>query len=253
MPWFKLLFILLLPIQVWAQGLSDYIVTNTGVPVKFVVSQSNDRYGTIIIAHGCKGVTRHEETVATRIAQQGFNTVVVDSWKYRNIGHVCENNAVEGHQRLEEIYKTVTWINQQPWHTGKIFLLGYSHGGKVALAASKNGPEKGISKSVAFYPYCFPSDHTEPKIPTQVHIGASDDWTPAHRCRGMFDGLFKPYKNGEYFEYPNAHHGFDLWGVDRVVQGMGQGRIITNRTIRFNREATVAAYTRTMNFFKSPD
>jgi len=244
------LIILAISLQVHAYTPPEFILTDNKVPVKVVTNLSNEYYGTIIIAHGCKGVTPHEEMVGMKLAEEGFNTVVIDSWKYRNVNHVCENNAVKSHERLEEVYKTVNWINRQKWHSGKIFLIGYSHGGMVALAASKHTKEKGIDKAVAFYPYCFPSDHVEPKIPTQVHIGEKDDWTPAQRCRGMYDGLFRKYKNGEYFEYPNAYHGFDLKGVDRVIPGIGQGGIVKSRIIRFDRSSTITAYTRTLKFFK---
>ena len=209
-------------------------------------------YGTVIVAHGCYGISPHEERIGAMFSREGFNAVLVDSWKYRNVpkGTVCQTYSVSGQQRLEEVYKTVNWIKQQKWHKGDIFLIGFSHGGIVALAASKNGPEKGIAKAEAFYPYCWPSDHTEPKIPVQLHIGSSDTWTPPHRCRGIFKSWFKEYKYGEYFEYPDTHHSFDAEGVNRIIQGLGENGITTGRIIRYNPESTRQAYERVLKFFK---
>lgn len=228
---------------------SGFFTIDDGIPVKVFRSAKNPSYGTLIVAHSCSGVSLHTETVARRISEEGFNSVIVDSWGYRNIENVCVTNAVEGDERLLEIYKTVAWIKKQQWHQGKVFLMGHSHGGKVALAASKHGPERGIDKVVAFYPYCFPQDRAEPKIPTQVHIGENDDWTPAYRCRGMFKGLLGDYKNGEYFEYAGAYHGFDL-KVNKVVPGLGEGRVVAPKIIRFNYSATVQAYSRAVKFLR---
>ena len=234
-------------------------VTSNGVPVKvFYKNGKTENYGTIIVAHGCYGMGWHEDRVGPMFADAGFNAVAVDSWWYRNIpngagaGSVCQTYSVTGAQRLEEIYKTVEWIKQQSWHSGNIFLIGFSHGAMAGMAASHKGPEMGIVKVAAFYPYCLPSDHMEPLIPTQVHIGSKDDWTPASRCRGMFNSYIKPFKYGEYYEYPNAHHGFDMWGMNRVQPGVGGDGAVVNRILRFDQESNDLAYARVLKFFKEP-
>jgi dienelactone hydrolase len=240
---------LLVPLTVFSVEPNGFILTDNGVPVKLFNTSKKESFGTVILLHGCNGVGPHEEIVAERFTDRGFDAVVIDSWKYRKITSVCQTNAVEGYQRLEEVYKAVNWIKQQPWHKEKIFLIGYSHGASTALAASRNGPEKGIDKAVAFYPYCFPQDHAEPKIPVQLHIGEKDDWTPAYRCRGIYNGLFKKYTYGEYYEYPDTYHAFDHT-VDKVIPGIGQGGVVTPRIIRWNINSTYEAYKRTLKFFK---
>jgi dienelactone hydrolase len=233
----------------------DLRITEKNIPVIFYPSSDKEiNYGTVIVAHGCAGVMLHERNVGQKFANKNFNTVVVDSWAYRGYpagvgeGSICKRR-FDPSLRLEEIFKTAEWIKQQPWHKGKVFLVGYSQGAMTALEAGLYPPSKGIDKAVAFYPYCHPHYHRDPSIPTQIHIGTDDDWTPARLCHGIYEGWFKKYKNGEYYEYPNTTHSFDI-GRDFTVRGMGNGGLITDRVIKFNRESTDLAYDRTISFFK---
>jgi dienelactone hydrolase len=196
----------------------------------------------------------HERDTADLFAFKKFNAVVVDSWSYRGFptgtgdDSMCKN-FFEPARRLEEIYKTVEWIKEQPWHKGKIFLVGYSHGAMVALEASLYPASKGIDKAVGFYPFCRPHNHTEPAIPVQIHIGTDDDWTPANRCRGIYNSWFKKYKYGEYYEYSKTTHSFDI-GRDITVRGLGNGGVMSDHKIRYNQESTKIAYDRVYNFLK---
>lgn len=237
-------------------GNCESIMIENKIPATYNVASSKN-FGTIIVAHGCYGISDREKHYASMLTAEGFNTIVVDSWAYRGMpsqdggpNSVCQTYKVTGAQRLDEIYKTVAWIKQQPWHSGKIFLLGYSHGAILGLEASRRTVENGIDKVVAFYPFCFPVDHQEPKMPTQVHIGSVDEWTPARQCRGMYDGFFKKYKYGEYYEYPNVHHGFDMVGVDTAAPGLGAGGTIYSKRLKYDADATKLAYERAIKFFK---
>jgi dienelactone hydrolase len=249
-------FILLLCVIVTGVANSQELqITEKNIPIIFYPTTNKEvNYGTIIVAHGCAGVMYHEKHVGQIFASKNFNSVVVDSWTYRGYptgageGSICKKR-FDPSLRLDEIFKTAEWIRQQPWHKGKVFLVGYSQGAMTALEAGLYPASKGIDKAVAFYPYCHPHYRREPSIPTQIHIGTDDDWTPAKLCNGIYDSWFKKYKNGEYYEYPNTTHSFDI-GRDFVVKGMGSGGVITDRVIKFNRESTELAYSRTINFFK---
>jgi dienelactone hydrolase len=212
--------------------------------------------GTVILMHGCGGPTTHGENFAGLLAGEHFNSVIIDSWKYRGatggVGptSVCSTYSIKATDRLEEVYKVIAWIKTQPWHRGDIHILGWSHGGMVALAASKYGTEKGIAKAVSFYPGCLHRiDYINPTIPTQIHIGKDDDWTPAFLCRGLYKGLFTDSKYGEIFEYENSYHGFD--GLHNVtVRGIGHDGRVGPRTLRVNYDAKNLSYERVFKFLK---
>lgn len=218
-----------------------------------IADDETENKGTVIIAHGCAGVMVHERNIAQMFRQKNYHTVLVDSWTYRGFPSGPGENSMcrqrfDPALRLEEVYKAAAWVRTQPWHKGKVYLLGFSHGGMVALEASLFPRSKGIDKAVSFYPFCHPHYHREPLIPTQVHIGSDDDWTPAARCRGMYTSMFKKYKYGEYYEYPNTTHSFDI-GRDFTVRGLGANSWISDRVIKYNRETTRTAYARVFEFF----
>lgn len=232
--------------------------TDNGVPIALVThgtTGDKPNNGTVILLHGCSGPNTMYENFASLLAGENFNAIIIDSWGYRGMAHghgpnsVCSTYSVTGRDRLEEVYKAVEWINKQQWHKGNIYLIGWSHGGMTALAASKDKQlEKGITKSVAFYPYCLPGHFTNPTIPTQIHIGKDDNWTPAWRCRNLYSGAFSKSDKGEVFEYEDSHHGFD-GHFTLSVQGLGDG-VIQSRTVRPNHDAKKLAYERVFKFLK---
>lgn len=233
--------------------------TDNGVPV-MVVTNGTERgrpnNGTVILMHGCGGPGAHGENFAGLLAGENFNSVIIDSWAYRGatggVGtdSVCSTYSVKATDRLEEVYKVIDWIRTQSWHRGDIHIVGWSHGGMVALAASKHGAEKGISKAVAFYPGCLHRiDYINPTIPTQIHIGKKDDWTPAFLCRGLYKGFFSNSKYGEIFEYEDSYHGFD--GLHNItVPGIGHDGRVGPRILRVNYDAKHLSYERVFKFLK---
>jgi dienelactone hydrolase len=256
---FASLVLVLSTVPVFAWSHYSWSTTDNGVPVMVVTSgteRGRPNNGTVILLHGCSGPSAHGENFAGQLAGENFNAVIIDSWAYRGAkgGHttasVCSTYAVKATDRLEEVYKVIDWVKTQPWHQGTINVLGWSHGGMVALAASKNGAKKGISKVVSFYPGCVNRfDYINPTVPTQIHIGKDDDWTPAFLCRSLYKGLFTDNPYGEIFEYEDAHHGFD--GISGgTIPGIGHDGRVGPRTIRVNHDAKILSYARVFKFLK---
>ena len=107
----------------------------------------------------------------------------------------------------------------------RIALVGWSHGGSTTLAAV-NGKDPRIAEfyaapgapppfraAVAFYPGCVVSlrqgDKWQPGMPTAIHVGELDDWTPAAACVQLGDAARARGAPLTVTVYSGAHHGFD--------------------------------------------
>lgn len=228
----------------------EWISTAEGLPLEVLKAGPGAR-GTVILAHGCGGPSQHLDAAWAKLFRdEGFNTVGFDSWQFRKIsGGVCKTYAVSGDERVKEVELTVKWINEQQWHEGKIFLMGWSHGGITALAASIK-ENLGIAKIVAIYPRCR-NWYSAPVVPTQIHIGTEDDWTPAYHCKNLYAGLFHKSRFGELFMYQGAHHIYDYAvNVDELYYGIGdQG--MGNFRQKSDPEARELTIKRVMEFFKN--
>ena len=198
----------------------DTAIENT---VKIVQSTAKSK-PTIILAHGCDGMIarQHYYFSAKEIAEWGYNVVMVDSFTKRRTSNVCtELTSVTPAQRASDIAEAAKWVVNQPWHTGKIGLIGYSHGGSTVLNVVGDKNIKGISAVVAYYPGCrkffVGQDYRYGFIPLQIHVGDADSWTPPHLCNKVISGpTDSPY---ELFVYPGATHSFDLNYSGRTMYG----------------------------------
>lgn len=235
-----------------AQAFADR--TPEGLPMEVV--KVDGALGTVIMAHGCGGpVFDRDEGWSKKFNEAGFNTIRFHSWKFRNMtAGVCLTNAITSDQRAnEDVALAAAWTRQQSWHTGGLFIMGWSHGGSVALVASTK-KELGFVKAAAIYPWCD-NHHRTAVIPVQIHMGADDDWTPPHRCKSLYSGLFGigSNRNGSYIEYPDATHAFDRWiNVDASIQGLGERGEIRTRNLRSNFGARDKAVDAVITFFKAP-
>ena len=241
----------LILIVVALSGCASSVTISGGLPLTTFTAKSAT-HGTVILVHGCAGIDPSRQgKFANLLTEHGFNAVILDSWAYRGIPNGVENSVCSAYsvrardRRDDELYKTVEWVKSQVWHKGPISVVGWSHGGMVALSAANKGPEYGISKAVSFYPYCLPNQFKNPKIKVQIHIGKDDDWTPAHLCRNLYTAS----SNGKLFEYENSHHGFD-GNISASVNGIGENGFKI-RTVQPNRNAKELAYSRVIEFLKN--
>lgn len=210
---------------------------------------------TVLVLHGCGGVDSHHREWARQLQAWGYNAVVVDSFGPRFHANGClKPFTVPPLQRSIDAHHVAKWAKQQEWSTQKVGAIGYSHGGMTILhAASKEDPQREmgeahIDSAVAFYPYCSNTyQFLSRAIPTQIHIGTADNWTPS----GLCPGLARNWKMEEsYFEYKGAHHGFDRISTDIVTMGDAVGGSPAPRILRYDPEANKTARQRVKDFFE---
>lgn len=235
----KYLLLLLFSTNLFAQSITAdtitvkqkvlFFETTTDVSVvQYLVGKSAP---TIIMGHGCNGPSY---TWPDRIREWGYNVVIPNSFTGRGHKDICHNTRlVTPEQRTRDIEEVAKWLSQQPWHSGKIGYIGFSHGGWTGQYLASNSSAN-ISAIVNYYPYCDYDDYS-PNIPVQIHIGKLDDWTPANRCIKV-----SKHPNYDLHVYNDAYHGFDV-GVERVTAG---------HKISYNSEASKSAESKTKTFFE---
>ena len=204
---------------------TSYITKSTG--------WGNSPRPTLIIGHGCDGITPYLLAWGKEFEKWGYNTVYYDSFSRKgyNNAEVCTSGMLVAPAfRAEETEEVARWIKQQSWHTGKIAYIGLSHGGSTAIRISNNAKsgKSNISAVVAMYPWCHVwamgsmSSVKENKnndwgwpmyLPTQIHLadGMLDALTPPHQCKDI--------QNAEVFDYAGATHAFDFPYPDRTLWG----------------------------------
>jgi len=216
-------------------------VTRSAVYIPIQKITKWDPGPTIILAHTCAGIIPKMDIQgwALTMSKWGYNVVVPDSFGprgYRN--GICTNTKVVTEvQRAEDINRVAEWIAKQSWHKGKIGLIGFSHGGKTVMEVV-NRSNTTISAAVAYYPWCIPAD-TKPKVPTQIHIGELDDWTPSNRCERVKEHY-------DLYVYKGAYHSFDREAPSRVREGNNGSQ----HKLVYDPVATSVSEGRTREFFK---
>jgi dienelactone hydrolase len=207
------------------------------------ISKHTEARPTIIIAHGCDGVSQPYRDWARELHSWGYNTVLADSFQFRGYGILCDganNHKVMPIERKNDLVEIAKFVKQQPWHKGKIGAIGFSHGGSTMLAVAASN-QTDIDAVVAYYPSCHRwfvfsnlTQHLfEPSIAVQVHLAEKDDWTPIVDCNYL--------TGAEEYIYKGATHAFDMDYPARTYLG---------HFLKYDRQADLLSRKRTKEFFE---
>jgi dienelactone hydrolase len=176
------------------------------VQVELFLSTSNQPKPTVVIAHGSGGVKPSQRVWASLAQSWGYNAVVIDHYTLRGIGDHTGRIApgAAAYDRAQDMNAVANWIKQQPWHQGKLAVVGFSQGGAgVFSLISSNTP---YAAAIAFYPACaINAPPGSPQIPTQVHLAESDNLAYIGYCTPALNR-----SQYEYYIYKNATHVFDV-------------------------------------------
>jgi len=228
------------------------VVTGATTPIEDtvkVIRTTTAPKPTIILLHGCDGMSRfpHYYLGAKEMATWGYNIVMLDSFTKRRAFSVClQPSSTLPVERARDVEDAAKWILEQSWHTGKIGVIGYSHGGSSALNVAGEKKNTHISAAVAYYPHCgfvfVGNPYWDNKIPTQIHIGDSDTWTPSSLC--IKDSWSSPLIDYRVYEYNGAVHAFDQNGPTTLVQSHKGSHLVG-----YDAKAAKMAASRTKEFF----
>jgi len=222
------------------------------VPIRFSQAGSIDRAGTVLVIHGCNGPDGPSYPDWARfLSQNGFNAIEVNLFRERGLTNACADGleiSLTSRSSAREIEAVATWAKNQPWSNGRVGVIGFSMGGSSVLTVSSlalsDAPRKsGVDAGVSFYPGCRHYSTRELVIPLQIHIGKDDDWTPAEPCEQLQNFWQQQLKSFEFFVYQNAHHAFDIYGLNDIFR-CPRGQC----TGRYDADADKLARARTLKF-----
>jgi dienelactone hydrolase len=179
----------------------------------------------VVILHGCGGIGQNHSRMAQRLAQQGYATLLLDSFSSRGIVDACTRNwptPADAERRAHDIDGALGWLAARPdISADRIAVMGYSYGGGVLLlralqrtgAPAPAGPR--MRAAIAVYPDCALAAEGRVTLaqPLLMTMAERDDWTPVSQCTALLSRLAGGRELVQAAVYPGAHHSFDAVGL----------------------------------------
>jgi dienelactone hydrolase len=193
----------------------------------------------LVLLHGCGGPYDSRGELGNRmrsyvalLREQGWHLLVIDSFTPRGERELCtkplQGRSITQANRRLDVLGALQWLAQRPEVDGaRIAVVGWSHGGSAALAATdmnqtevRDGPVKPRA-AVAFYPGCGFAERAgyRPSAPLLLLLGESDNWTPPLPCKA----LANEQQRITVRSFAGAFHGFDSSAELRVRHDVPNG------------------------------
>ena len=186
----------------------------------------------VVIMHGAGGVNNHYYEVARILNAIGIAAFITDSWETRGIQSV---QALKGKKlprsfafRISDAYAALELLSTHPKiDKRKIALMGYSHGGAVALFVASEqirysfiADDLRFAASIAYYPFCFPQvkdiDFTD--APILMLLAEKDNMAPVKPCLDYVRRIKDSGTDIKTIVYKNAHHQFPVLPGKKMIK-----------------------------------
>ena len=184
----------------------------------------------IVVLHGCNGVGLHDRLWAQQLAGWGYITLLIDSFRPRDVTTVCNRGMlIPPRLQAEDAFAAAEYLHSRPdVRADRIGVIGFSHGGWAVLKGVQAGlarpaQVRAFAVAVAFYPGCDPPVAAL-ETDTLILIGEADDWTPVQRCRRWVEGVERNGHTVRLKSYPGALHAFDAPAMPHFFAGHYIGR-----------------------------
>jgi carboxymethylenebutenolidase len=200
--------------------------------------KGEDKLPAVIVIHENRGLQPHIEDVSRRVALEGFLAIAPDALS--PLGGTPKDNEDEGRTKMRELdsvsteknfVAAVKYLKTHPQSTGKVGCMGFCWGGGVTNQVAVNAPD--LVAAVPFYGR-QPAVEDVPKIKASLmcHYAGLDDRINAG-IPDFEEALKKASVDYKIFMYEGCGHAF-----------------FNDTGSRFNKEASLLAFERTIAFFK---
>jgi len=192
----------------------------------------------VIVIHENKGLQPHVEDVNRRVALEGFLAIAPDALS--PLGGTPKDNVdeartlmrkLDGPATVKNYVAAVEYLKTHPQSTGKVGCMGFCWGGGMTNQVAVNAPD--LLAAVPFYGR-QPAAEDVPKIKASLmcHYAGLDERINAG-IPGFEEALKKASVDYKIFMYEGCGHAF-----------------FNDTGSRFNKEASLLAFERTIAFFK---
>lgn len=217
------------------------------MPAVLLIPHTPDRKPVILLLMEAFGVTPHIRDVATRIAREGYVTVIPDLY-YRELPHnkfgydeVEQAMAMMwqldfGKPMENDLRATIAYIKAHPFvNPDRIGVTGFCLGGGLTFfTACKLSSE--IAAAAPFYGMVLDEWIDAVKditVPVYLFFGGRDPFIPGDRIQQINNRFQEQGKNYTLKVYPDAGHGF-----------------FCNERADYNRSAAADAWHKLTHFFQ---
>lgn len=214
----------------------------------FVV-QSAARGPGLVMLQEIFGVNPAMQDKARAFAELGYTVLVPDIfWRLQprvSLGYGEEERKTAfGHMQkfdfaagIRDIAAAARWLEASGMVQGKIGVLGFCLGGKLAVAATAAYPFAAVASFYGVKLEADPERLAAVQVPLQVHVGDKDAHVPAEAVQAIA-GILQGKPNAELFVYPGAQHGFfnaarpEVFSPEAAKQAQKRAAAMFSRALR---------------------
>lgn len=220
----------------------------------------------VILLHGSAGPSTREDGYAEALRGAGFVTLEPDLWSARGLAGGSEGRPKTVPETLPDLYGARAFLAARlDIDAAHIGVVGFSFGGVMAMLAATRAhndrflPDASFAAMMPFYPACWTYNQvpghelgTLVGAPLLIVTGGRDQYDDDFDAGPKLAAALAPEDRARVrtHVFADAHHCFDMPGVDVVVQDpmshRGQGGDVI---MRHNPQATAAAHKLCVDFF----